>query len=170
MISKAGIMSLFEYHYARHRQIWESCMRLSEAQFEQAMPYSHGSLREQWIHLLDDDAKWLAFLMGSKMARLASHEFPNRALIKQAYDQIESSALDFVKRVDESILEHTYTWHVPIRSEPQYVKGWQILVHMVNHGTDHRAQILRILHDFGAPSFDQDLLGYWLMTDQLKQG
>jgi hypothetical protein len=29
---------------------------------------------------------------------------------------------------------------------------------MVNHGTDHRAQILRVLHDFDAPTFDQDLI------------
>jgi hypothetical protein len=32
---------------------------------------------------------------------------------------------------------------------------------MVNHGTDHRAQVLRILTDFGAPAFDQDLM-VWL--------
>jgi uncharacterized damage-inducible protein DinB len=29
---------------------------------------------------------------------------------------------------------------------------------MVNHGTDHRAQVLRSLHDFGAPTFNQDLI------------
>lgn len=166
MISKDGIISLLEYHYARHRQVWASVMILSEAQFEQAIPYSHGSLRQQWLHMIDDDAKWLAFLMGSKMARLATHDFPDRDAIKQAYDQIEASALDFVHRVDESLLTHVYSWRLPTHPV-QYVQGWQILLHMVNHGTDHRAQVLRILHDFGAPSFDQDLLGYWVQSNQL---
>ena len=47
---------------------------------------------------------------------------------------------------------------------PQRVTGWQVLLHVVNHGTDHRGQILRILHDFGAPTFDQDLMGYLVQT------
>jgi len=37
---------------------------------------------------------------------------------------------------------------------------WQTLLHLVNHGTDHRAQVLRALHDFDAPTFEQDLLFY----------
>jgi uncharacterized damage-inducible protein DinB len=39
---------------------------------------------------------------------------------------------------------------------------WQTLLHLVNHGTDHRAQVLRALHDFGAETFDQDLVFYYL--------
>jgi uncharacterized damage-inducible protein DinB len=35
-----------------------------------------------------------------------------------------------------------------------------VLLHVANHGTDHRAQLLRALHDFGAPTFDQDLILY----------
>lgn len=31
---------------------------------------------------------------------------------------------------------------------------------MANHGTDHRAQILRTLYDLGAPTFSQDLIMY----------
>jgi uncharacterized damage-inducible protein DinB len=36
--------------------------------------------------------------------------------------------------------------------------AWQVLAHVVNHGTDHRAQILRLLDRYGAPTFDQDLI------------
>ena len=38
------------------------------------------------------------------------------------------------------------------------VPRWQALLHLANHGTDHRAQMLRILADLGAPTFEQDLL------------
>ncbi len=171
MITKDAIASLFEYHYARNREIWASMMTLSEAQFMQDVPYSHGSLQQQWIHMIDDDAKWLAFLMGANMARLATFDYPTRESVKLAYDKIEASALDFVAQVDETILKLVYQWHVPHMAEIQYVAGWEVLLHMVNHGTDHRAQILRILHDFGAPSSDQDLLGYWLSSGRLaRQG
>jgi uncharacterized damage-inducible protein DinB len=44
--------------------------------------------------------------------------------------------------------------------EDQELTVWQVLLHVVNHGTDHRAQVLRILHDFGAPTTAQDYIFY----------
>ena len=35
-----------------------------------------------------------------------------------------------------------------------------ILLHVVNHGTDHRAQILAMLQQVGGRTAEQDLLGY----------
>ncbi len=37
---------------------------------------------------------------------------------------------------------------------------WQILFHVINHGTDHRAQILRQLNDMGIQTTSQDYLFY----------
>jgi uncharacterized damage-inducible protein DinB len=42
---------------------------------------------------------------------------------------------------------------------------WQTLLHLVNHGTDHRAQVLRALHGFDAPTFDQDFV-FHVMRDE----
>jgi uncharacterized damage-inducible protein DinB len=62
----------------------------------------------------------------------------------------------YITALDEDILASK-----PARmSEPV----WQILLHVANHGTDHRAQILRILHDFEAPTFDQDFIIYLWST------
>lgn len=33
---------------------------------------------------------------------------------------------------------------------------WQILFHIINHGTDHRAQLHRLLHDQGVKTESQD--------------
>jgi uncharacterized damage-inducible protein DinB len=35
---------------------------------------------------------------------------------------------------------------------------WQVLLHVVNHGTDHRAQILRLLNDMGVETAYQDFI------------
>jgi uncharacterized damage-inducible protein DinB len=37
---------------------------------------------------------------------------------------------------------------------------WQVLLHVVNHGTDHRAQILRLLNDLGVKTTSQDYIFY----------
>jgi uncharacterized damage-inducible protein DinB len=37
---------------------------------------------------------------------------------------------------------------------------WQVLLHVVNHGTDHRAQLLRSLNDLGLKTTSQDFIFY----------
>jgi uncharacterized damage-inducible protein DinB len=37
---------------------------------------------------------------------------------------------------------------------------WQVLLHVVNHGTDHRAQVLRFLNDLGVETTSQDYKFY----------
>ena len=37
---------------------------------------------------------------------------------------------------------------------------WQVLLHVANHGTDHRAQILRLLNDLGVETKYQDYIFY----------
>ena len=37
---------------------------------------------------------------------------------------------------------------------------WQVLLHVVNHGTDHRAQLLRWLNDLGVNTEYQDYIFY----------
>ena len=33
---------------------------------------------------------------------------------------------------------------------------WEVLFHVLNHGTDHRAQVLAMLHHLGVPTWPQD--------------
>ena len=40
------------------------------------------------------------------------------------------------------------------------VSVWQVLFHVLNHGTDHRAQLLAMVAQFEAPTFDQDYALY----------
>jgi uncharacterized damage-inducible protein DinB len=44
--------------------------------------------------------------------------------------------------------------------EDQVLIVWQVLLHVVNHGTDHRAQLLRQLNDLGVKTISQDYIFY----------
>ncbi len=44
------------------------------------------------------------------------------------------------------------------KEEDKNLIVWQVLLHVVNHGTDHRAQLLRILHDLGVKTESQDYI------------
>ena len=44
--------------------------------------------------------------------------------------------------------------------EDQVLFVWQVLLHVVKHATDHRAQILRALNDLGVETSYQDYIFY----------
>ncbi|MCI0714387.1 MAG: DinB family protein [Chloroflexi bacterium] len=160
-----AIQTLIDYHYGRYREVWDSIMTLSDEQFVQEIPYSWGSVRNHMVHLVDDDASWIAFLeRKDRLPLLQPEDFPTRAAVRIEYNAGEAHILNFINQIDEAALQQEYIWHPPPAPGPQRVTAWQVLVHIVNHGTDHRAQILRALYDLGAPTFDQDLMSYLWQT------
>ena len=149
------IRTLFDYDQALYRRVWESIMQLTDAQFVQEVDYSHGSIRNQIVHVATVDERWLRGLHEQPDARqfnLDPTDYPTRESARVLWDSTALKVTDYVAALDAGDLER----------QPQGMYGpvWQVLAHMVNHGTDHRAQILRLLHDFGAPTFDQDLVLY----------
>ena len=72
----------------------------------------------------------------------------------------ERRVLGYVANRDDAQLLREVTYSISRRPEPTTNTVWEILVHMVNHGTDHRAQVLALLHRLGAPTFEHDLILY----------
>lgn len=74
----------------------------------------------------------------------------------------------------QQLYDHNYAMHRRLRDSikhlatVQFVEGipYSIgsvrnqMVHVINHDTDHRAQILPALKRMGAPSFEQDFILY----------
>ena len=147
--------TLFEYNHALGQRLWESLMHLSDEQFVQPVDYSHGSLRNQVVHLCVTETRWLRGLKGIPDARayqLDPQDFPTRQSALVLWEATEKELMAYIDTLDEARLRQV----PPRMSEP----AWQVLAHLVNHGTDHRAQLLRLLHDLGVKTVSQDYIFY----------
>ena len=56
---------LYGYHFAENRKIRDHVMSLSYERFKQPVDYSHGSVRDQIIHLMDAEDVWFSELRGA---------------------------------------------------------------------------------------------------------
>ena len=55
----------YNYHFAENRKIWDTYITpLSYEQFTQNVDYSHGSVRDQIVHLMSVDEAWFSGLRG----------------------------------------------------------------------------------------------------------
>jgi uncharacterized damage-inducible protein DinB len=92
--------------------------------------------------------------------RVLESDFTTKASTRARWEQVASAMLQFVGRLREDDLDRIIEYDMPHRGGWKRNPMWQILVHVVNHGSDHRAQILPVLHRLGAPTLEQDLMIY----------
>lgn len=150
-----AIRHFYNYHFSENRKIWDTyIMPLSDEQFRQDLDYSHGSVREQVIHLMSVDDAWFSDLRGVPGLPDPA-ELPNRAAIRAHWDNVEQNMRDYLAALQDDMLSTK-----PLSGEDKDLILWQVLLHVVNHGTDHRAQLLRLLNDLGVKTESQDYIFY----------
>jgi uncharacterized damage-inducible protein DinB len=150
------VRSYIEYHCSMNRRVWESIAQISEAQFLQEDDYSRGSIRNLIVHLVSTDRRWLAGLKDlPDTGHLNFADYPSRESVRSVFEQVAKDLTDYVASLPEAELEQ------PSAGVPN--PRWQILLHLVNHGTDHRSTVLQRLTELGAPTFDQDFI-LWLWS------
>ena len=138
--------------------IWDSYVtQLSDEQFTQDVDYSHGSVRNQIVHLMSVDDAWFSGLRGVELpVGSVPADLEDRKTIRAHWDKVEQTMRDYPANLRDDVL-----------SEKRFAEGedkdltlWQVLLHVLNQSTDHRAQILRTLNDLGAETTSQDYIFY----------
>ncbi len=156
------VRSLIDYHLALTRRVWEVIERITEEQYLADDAYSRGSIRNLMVHLASTDRRWLSGLKEQPdVGHLQPEEYPTRAAGRALFENVARELADYAAALTEAGLEQN------ARDIPS--PRWQVLVHMVNHGTDHRATVLQKLTALGAPSFGQDYI-FWAWESQKKNG
>jgi uncharacterized damage-inducible protein DinB len=148
----------YNYHFAENRKIWDAYIpSLSQEQFTQNVSYSHGSIRNQIVHLISVDDTWFSGLRGVEIPEsLNPADFDDRKLIRARWDTVEKNMLEYLTGLrDDMLFKKPF-----VEGEDKDLILWQVLIHVANHGTDHRAQILRLLRDFGVKTVSQDYIFY----------
>lgn len=157
------IRTLIDYHYGMYDRVWDCIMHLTDEQFVQEVDYSIGSVRNHMIHVLEIDQRWVARLREQDLPEyLSPDEYVTRNTVRGEWDKAVDYVMNYVDNVDEGELARSMNFEFsdPATKRVYTSPAWEVLMHVANHGTDHRSQVLRILHDLGAPTLEQDLL-WW---------
>lgn len=146
--------SFYDYHFSENRKLWDSYITaLSQEQFTQDLDYSIGSVRNHIVHLMAVDDAWFSGLRGVEIPEwLDPADFDDREEIRAYWDAVEKRVRGYLTTLRDDML-----FQKPLTDEEdKELVLWQVLLHVANHGTDHRAQLLRLLHDLGVKTGPQD--------------
>ena len=147
----------YDYHFTENRKIWDRYVtQLSDEQFTQHVDYSRGSVRDQILHLISCDDGWFSGLRGVEPQEdLDPADIHDREGIRAHWDSVEKKMRAYLAELRDDML-----FDKPLEGEDKDLMLWQVLLHVANHGTDHRAQLLRVLNDLGVETMYQDYIFY----------
>ena len=148
---------LYGYHFSENRIMWDRYVaQMSDEQFTQAINYSLGSVQNQIVHLIWFYDVWFSGLRGIALPEpLHPANFPNRESIRAHWDVVEQNMHNYLAQLRDEML-----FEKPLEGEDENLAVWQVLLQVVNHGTDHRAQIFRVFSDMGIKTVSQDYIFY----------
>ena len=150
------IKTFIEYHIDMTRRVWTSIEQITDEQFLADDTYSRGSIRNLMVHLTSTDRRWLSGLKkGPDVGHLRFEDYQTRAAARELFESMAEDFSDYLNLVTEEELD---------QKPPEFTHpSWAVLLHLVNHGTDHRSTVLQKLAEFSAPTFDQDFI-IWLWS------
>lgn len=99
-------------------------------------------MRDQIVHLASTDQAWFSGLRGVELeAQPNPADLVTRENIRTYWDGVEKMMREYLAALrDEMLTEKPFP-----EGEDKDLTLWQVLLHVANHGTDHRAQLLRAL-------------------------
>jgi uncharacterized damage-inducible protein DinB len=139
------------HHWARDRAT-EAVARLTAAQFTQPLGNSFASVRDTLAHLYGADVVWLQRFCGSSPSGLPpAEQFLDLAALQAAWSEVDDRLRTFVASLDEPALATSITYRA-FNGQDATLPYWQMLQHLVNHGSYHRGQVTTLLRQLGAPA------------------
>ena len=148
----------YDYHFNENRNTWDAYIApLADEPFTRNEGYSHGSVRNKIVHLMSVDDTWFSGLRGVEIPdSLDPATFVDRTSIRRHWDAVEHRMRDYLAELrDDTLFEKPFA-----EGEDKDLIAWQVLLQVANHGTDHRAQLLRLLNDLGVKTVSQDYIFY----------
>ena len=157
-----AIQLLFAYNTWANTRILAAAEGLSAAQYTAEVPgLSHGSIRATLVHALGAEIIWRRRCVEgvSPMALLRAADVPTFAALRQRWLIEDILLREGVARLTDEALAAPLAYQTT-RGAPMEDVLWQILAHVVNHGTQHRAEAAVALTAFGRSPGDVDLIVY----------
>ena len=138
-MNKFDISALIAYNFWADERIFEACERITTAEFTQKILPNPGwdSLQGILVHLVDAEFGWRLNLEAQDASEiLESDDFTTVSELKNRWDAERAAWLAYMAGLSDDVLHS--------RSN-NTLKIWQVIVHVVNHGTQHRSEAAAIL-------------------------
>jgi uncharacterized damage-inducible protein DinB len=163
-MNKQDIRTLYNYNQWANAKILNAAASVTQEQYLASASFPHGGLRGTLVHAMFAEWIWRTRWEGtSPTTRLNPEDFPTLEALRARWTEEEKQLMDFVAGVGEARLNATFKYQ-NTSGKPFTKILWQVMAHVVNHGTQHRTEAAAILTDLGHSPGDIDMITFLIET------
>ena len=157
-MNKQDIQLLYQYNQWANKRILDRTENLTIEQFLTPASYPHGGLRGTLTHTLFAEWLWRRRWQGeSPMSGMKPEDFPTFAALRARWVEEEKALNSFIGGLTDEKLNASFQYKT-MRGDQMENILWQAMVHVVNHGTQHRSETAAMLTEFKHSPGDIDLI------------
>jgi len=152
---KELLLQLSGYNTWANQQLIDLIQQLPEEKQTQTVASSFNSLLKTAVHMLDSESVWWQRLKLSERIIVPSETF-NGNFKAAAYQLLQQNRqwTEWITNSQEHMFQHEFMY---MNSKKEQFKQpvYQVLVHVFNHGTYHRGQLVTMLRQLGIDKIPQ---------------
>lgn len=164
-MNKDDIVMLYKYNQWSTAKILDTASKVTADEFLAPADFPHGGLRGTLVHALFAEWIWRNRWEGtSPTQRLRPEDFPTLDALHARWAEEQERLMTFVGNLTDERLNSMVTY-----KNTQGVKHerilWQMMAHLINHGTQHKTEAAAMLTRLGHSPGDIDMIGYLIEND-----
>jgi len=147
----SDVRALYDYTDWATERLLEAAAHLGESQFNDEMPNGVGSIRATLVHLVSGYWIWRERCEGGKpTAMLNPQDFSTLEMILVRWQEEKQRMNDLLATLGDEDLERQITYSSTMLPGRVFqLPLWQVMLHLVNHATQHRSEIAMRLTQLG---------------------
>jgi uncharacterized damage-inducible protein DinB len=157
-MNKKDIQLLYSYNQWANARILNAAANLTTEQFIGSAAFPHGGLRSTLTHTLFAEWLWRTRWEGSSPSTaMKAEDFPSFESLRTRWQEEDEKLIRFVSSCSDGQLNEIVHYKSMKGEEFKNVL-WEMMVHVVNHGTQHRSEAAAMLTDLGHSPGDLDMI------------
>ena len=156
------LRTLVEYHYWARDRMLEAVEGIDPGELTRQLGNSFSSIRDTLVHLYGAECIWCARWRGeAPQAMPDAGQFSDVASIRGAWAVQEAQLRAVLDGLGEAGVDRVVEYRT-MNGQPQSQPFWQMLQHLVNHGSYHRGQVTTMLRQLKySPPKSTDLITFY---------
>ena len=139
------------------RRLLEAAAQLSEEELKRDLGTADKSVLGTLAHVFAADRIWYCRVTGEARAAFIGDEDRKLSVLQEEWPQVLAGWRELLATGD---LERTIDYK-DLKGNPYTSPLWQIVLHLVNHGTHHRGQVSGMIRAMGHTPPPLDLIAYY---------
>jgi uncharacterized damage-inducible protein DinB len=156
------LQTMIDYHYWARDRLLDALDPLTPDQYARDLGSSFKSIRETITHVYAAEWAWYQRWQGDPpTALLPADRFPDLAALRRTWSEHEQKMRAYVGGLGEAGVDRVLEYKL-LSGHVGASPVWQMVQHVVNHGSYHRGQITTMLRQLGAePAKPMDMIAYY---------